>query len=186
MENKNHQNNLTASLKNPRTKRLSWDETFMNLALLVAQRTACKFHTCGVVIVDQNKRIVSVGYNGPTEGDYHCIEVGCAKVDGNPKTGKLERCRGVHAEINAIINAQDTRRLRGATMYSVTIPCYDCTKALNNVGIKEIVYFEKYERIKTGGEEKEEESEALELIKKRGINLRKYNGKIYCIPINNI
>lgn len=185
MKYKNHQNNLTTSLKNSRTKRLSWDETFMNLALLVAQRTACKFHTAGVVIVDPNKRIVSLGYNGPTEGDYHCLEVGCAKIDGDPKTGKLKRCRGAHAEINGIINAQDTRRLREATMYSVIIPCYDCIKALNNVGIKEIVYFEKYERIKTGGEEKEEETEALELIKKRKIKLRKYNGKIYCTPVNN-
>ncbi len=177
--------NLTTDLKHPRTKRLSWDETFMNLALLVAQRTACKFHTAGVVIVDKNKRIISMGYNGPTEGDYHCLEVGCAKVDGDPKTGKLQRCRGAHAEINGIINAQDTRRLRGATMYSVIIPCYDCMKALNNVGIKEIVYYEKYRRIQTGGEKIEDENEAMELANKRNIKIRKYEGNLYCLPVNN-
>ena len=98
-----------ADIKNPHLTRLSWDETFMNLALLVAQRTACRYHTVGAVFVDVNKRIVSLGYNGPSEGDYHCNEVGCAKVDGNPQTKKLERCRGVHAEINGIINACGVR-----------------------------------------------------------------------------
>lgn len=187
MKNKSNKekNNLTTSLNNPRTKRLSWDETFISLALLIAQRTACKFHTAGVVIVDKNKRIVSMGYNGPSESDYHCIEVGCAKVDGHPETGKLQRCRGAHAEINGIINAQDTKRLRGATMYSVIIPCYDCMKALNNVGIKKIIYYEKYERIQTGGEKKEDENEAMELANKKDIKIIKYEGKIYCLPVNN-
>ena len=161
-----------------RKNRLSWDETFMSLALLVAQRTACKFHEAGVVIVDANKRIISMGYNGPTEGDLHCIKDGCAKVDGHPKTGKLERCRGAHAEINAIINAQDSKRLRGATVYTALYPCYDCMKAFNNAGIKEVVYLEKYERIKTGGEGKEEENEAGELAKKRKIKIRQYTPKI--------
>jgi len=171
-------NNLTSSIENPRTKRLSWDETFMSLALMVAQRTACKFHTAGAVIVDDNNRIISMGYNGPTEGDYHCLEVGCAKVDGNPVTKKLERCRGAHAEVNAIINAQDTRRLRGSTIYSVILPCYDCMKALNNVGIKEIVYYEKYKRIKPGGASTEIENETWDLAKKRGITIRQYQPDI--------
>ncbi len=166
--------NHTANSKNPRSKRLSWDETFMGLALLVAQRTACKFHTAGVVIVDKNHRIISLGYNGPTEGDQHCIEVGCAKVDGHPETGQLRRCRGAHAEVNAIINAQDTTRLRGAKMYTVIFPCYDCMKAINNSGIKEIVYYDKYLRIKTGGEAKEEENESEELANMSGIDIRQY------------
>ena len=91
-------------LKNPKSKRLSWDETLMNLSIMASKRTACKFHETGAVFVDKNKRIISIGYNGPTSGDYHCIDVGCAKVDGEPETGKLRRCRGAHAEINGIIN----------------------------------------------------------------------------------
>lgn len=169
---------MSSKTMKSRKSRLSWDETFMSLALLVSQRTACKFHEAGVVIVDDNKRIVSMGYNGPTEGDLHCIKDGCAKVDGDKKTKKLKRCRGAHAEINAIINAQDSTRLRGATVYTALYPCYDCMKAFNNSGIKEIVYLEKYERIKTGGEGKEEENEAGELAKKRKIKIRQYTPKI--------
>lgn len=169
-----------ADLKNPKTKRLSWDETLMNLAIIASKRTACKFHETGAVFVDKNKRIISIGYNGPTTGDDHCIDVGCAKVDGDPITGKLKRCRGAHAEINGIINCQDTKRMRGATLYTVLFPCFDCMKALNNVGIAEIVYFKGYERIKTGGEGFEEEDESTELAKKRNILIRKYEGTIFC------
>lgn len=166
--------------KKAKKERLGWDETLMNLAILASKRTACKFHETGAVFVDENKRIVSIGYNGPTAGDYHCIDVGCAKVDGDPRTGKLKRCRGAHAEINGIINTQDTKRLRGATLYSVLFPCYDCMKALNNVGIKEIVYYKGYERIQTGGEKFEEEDESLELAHKASMIIRRYEGKVYC------
>jgi dCMP deaminase len=169
-----------SKLKNPKTSRLSWDETFMNLAILVSKRTACRYVEAGAVYVDSNKRVISVGYNGPTEGDYHCIDVGCAKVDGDPQTKELKRCRGAHAEVNGIMNAIDSTRLRGATLYTATFPCYDCMKSLNNAGITEIVYFEEYERIKKGGQETEKENEAWELADKRGIKVRKYNGKVYC------
>ena len=53
-------------------------------------------------------------------------------------------------------------------------------KVLNNAGIKEIVYLNKYERIKTGGEGKEEETESLDLAHDRGIIIRKYEGQILC------
>lgn len=166
------------SLSNPKTKRLSWDEVFMNLASIISKRSSCKFHEAGVVFVDKNHKIISLGYNGPTTGDYHCLEVGCAKVDGDPKTKKLSRCRGAHAEINGIINAQDSTRLRGSTAYTLLFPCYDCLKAFNNAGVAEIVYSLEYKRIKSGGENYEEENEAWELAERRGIKIRKYEGKL--------
>jgi dCMP deaminase len=169
-----------ADLSHPKKKRLDWDETLMNLAIMSSKRTACKFHETGAVFVDKDKRIISIGYNGPTAGDLHCIDVGCAKVDGDPVTGKLKRCRGAHAEINGIINCQDTKRLRGATLYSVLFPCYDCMKALNNVGIAEIVYLHTYIRIQDGGAGFEEEDESLELARKRNILIRHYEGPIFC------
>lgn len=165
------------SITNPKKKRPDWDETFMNLAQTVAKRAACKTIEVGSVFVDDEHRIISLGYNGPTEGDLHCIEVGCAKIDGDPKTGKLRRCRGAHSEINALINAQDTRRLRGATLYTSYFPCYDCMKALNNAGIKEIVYADIYKRIVPGGKKTEIEEEALELARRRRIKIRQYKPK---------
>ena len=167
---------MPKNIQKPKSTRLSWDETFMNLALLIAKRSACRYHEVGAVFVDKNKRIISLGYNGPTAGDVHCIDknIGCAKVDGDPVTGELKKCRGAHAEMNGIINAQDSTRLRGAALYSTHSPCYSCIKALNNSGINEIIYFQEYKRIKPGGQAVEEEKEVKELIQKRGIIFRKY------------
>ncbi len=165
-------------------ERLSWDELFMNLAILASKRTACIKVTTGCVFVDANKKILSMGYNGPTEGDLHCNEVGCAKVDGDPITKKLKRCRGAHAEMNGIINCLNPKMLRGSTLYTAVFPCYDCMKALNNAGIREIVYKDIYLRTKTGGEGKEEENEAMELAESRGMIVRQYNGGIYIVDKN--
>ncbi len=162
-----------------RKKRMSWDDFFMKMAITVSERTACIFHKAGSVFVDDNHRIISLGYNGPSSGDYHCIEEGCAKVHGDPVTGEMKRCRGAHGEINAIINSGDTRRLRGSTIFITLFPCYDCMKALVNVGVKKIVYLEEYLRILDGsdGKKKVAEPEARELAYKTGIILEKYRLK---------
>jgi dCMP deaminase len=172
--------------KKMKSERLSWDETFINMAIILTRRVSCKVVKTAAIYVDENHRVISLGYNGSVKGAYNCDEVGCAKIDGNPKTGKFERCRGAHAEINGIINAIDPRALKGATLYSVKFPCYDCMKSLANAGIKEIVYFEKYLRTQTGGEKFEEETEAEDLAKNSGIKIRKYKGKILCFPAESL
>jgi dCMP deaminase len=152
-------------------ERMSWNEFFMRIALTAAERTACNFHKVAAVFVDENHRIISIGYNGPSVGDLHCNEVGCAKVHGDPVTGELKRCRGAHAEINAMINSGDTHRLKDSTLYITIFPCYDCMKALNNAGIKKIIFLEDYLRVAegSGGKVKVVEPEARELAGRRGI-----------------
>jgi len=152
-------------------KRMDWDEFFMRIALTAANRTSCLLVKAASVFVDDDHRIISIGYNGPSAGDYHGTEVGCAKIHGDPITGEIRRCRGVHSEVNGIINAFDTRRLKGSTLYITQFPCYDCMKVLNNVGIKRIVYFKEYERTLEGteGKKKEIEWESRDLAIRRGI-----------------
>ena len=157
-------------------KRTSWDEFFMQVALIVANRTSCIFHKAGSVFVDDNHRIISIGYNGPASGDYNCNEVGCAKVHGDPTTGQIRRCRGVHGEVNGIINSGNTERLKNSTLYTSIFPCYDCMKALANLGVKRIVYYEEYLRIADGstGKKTIAEPEARELAHKKNIILEQY------------
>lgn len=170
---------MTERPKFQQSKRISWDDFFMEIAYTTAKRVACIYHKVASVFVDENKRIVSIGYNGPVSGDYNCNEVGCAKVHGDPVTGELRRCRGAHSEVNAIINSGDTTRLRGATLYITTFPCNDCMKALVNLGIKRIVYGEEYLRIADGSDGKKTipESEARESAIRSGIELEKYDKK---------
>ena len=162
-----------------KSDRISWDDFFMEIALTAAKRTACNFHKVASVFVDNNHKIISIGYNGPSTGDDHCNEVGCAKVHGDPITGEFKRCRGVHSEINGIINSDDTRRLKGSTLYITVFPCYDCMKALNNIGVSRVVFYKEYLRILDGsdGTKKVAEPEAWELAEKRGIRLDKYKAK---------
>lgn len=159
--------------------RSSWDETFMMMALVMAKRTACRHHKIASIFVDEEHKIIASGYNGPTIGDLHCNEVGCAKIEGDPKTGELRRCRGAHSEINAIMNASNPANLKGSTLYITGSPCYDCMKAMNNLGVARIIYYQEYTRIKDGKAGIEREFfEVHDLCRRRKIKLEKFKGNL--------
>lgn len=158
--------------KKGRRRRLTRDEGFMMMAVVMSQMTTCVNHKVASIFVKNNK-IISTGYNGSSIGDVHCNEVGCAKVDG--VDGKIKPCRGAHSEINAMILA-DAEKLKGSTLYITMEPCHSCMKALNNAGVIRIVYLHDYWRIKEGGNGKERENEAKELAGKRGIFFEKFSG----------
>jgi dCMP deaminase len=153
--------------------RLSWDAMLMQIADVLGPRSSCLHHHIGCVFVDELHRIITVGYNGSSRGDVNCNEVGCAKLDGDPQSGVLRRCRGAHSEINAILNCLQPERLRGCTLYITTFPCYACMKALVQAGIAAIVYRDEYLRLDSGGQ-REREDEAEELATRMGIQVRKY------------
>jgi len=155
-----------------KVSRPSKDETFMAMAISQSRRTVCVFHHVGVVFVDSEGVVITTGYNGPSKGDDHCMDVGCAKVDGDPVTKRIKRCRGAHAELNAITHCTP-ERLKGSTLYITLFPCYDCMKILNNAGVVRIVFLDHYKRV-VSGEEVEDEPEAWELAAKRGILIEQY------------
>ena len=47
-----------------RTDYIGWDQYFMGIALLSAERSKDPSTQVGACIVDENNRILSVGYNG--------------------------------------------------------------------------------------------------------------------------
>ena len=55
--------------------RIPWDEYFMKLAFVVAERSTCLHHHVGAVVV-RNKRIVTTGYNASVSGGEHCCDMG--------------------------------------------------------------------------------------------------------------
>lgn len=122
-----------------------WDEYFMKITELVAERSTCLRRNTGVVIV-KNKRILTTGYNGAPEGLKHCEEVGCLRDKLNIPSGERhELCRGLHAEQNAIIQAAKLGIcIDSATVYVTNHPCFICAKMLINAGVKRIVYKKDY------------------------------------------
>lgn len=120
--------------------RPSWDEYFMKIAHLVAERSTCLRRMVGAIIV-KDKRIISTGYNGSPRGLNHCLEIGCMRERlGIPSGERHELCRGAHAEQNALIQAASAgSSMEGATMYCTTAPCSTCSKMIINAGILRLV-----------------------------------------------
>ena len=109
----------------------------MDIAHQVATRATCNRKHVGAVIT-RGGAILSTGYNGSIHGLPHCSEVGC-QIEDNHCT------RTIHAEINAIIHAAKFGvSIDDATIYTTASPCFNCFKAIANVGIKQILYREFY------------------------------------------
>ncbi|MCM1514596.1 MAG: dCMP deaminase family protein [Anaeroplasma bactoclasticum] len=118
---------------------ISWDEYFMGVALLSAMRSKDPSTKVGACIVNQNKRIVGIGYNG---FPYGCDDdIFPWQREGEFLDTKYPYV--VHAEPNAILNS--TSNLDGATIYVSLFPCHECMKLIIQSGIREIVYLsDKY------------------------------------------
>ena len=50
---------------------ISWDKYFMGVAVLSAMRSKDPNTQVGACIVNPQKRIVGIGYNGFPKGNYH-------------------------------------------------------------------------------------------------------------------
>lgn len=64
------------NLVNTERLRPSWDQYFMQLASLAAQRSNCMKRRVGCVLV-REKRVISTGYNGTPRNLRNCNEGGC-------------------------------------------------------------------------------------------------------------
>ena len=117
----------------------------MNITKMVAERSTCLRRKVGAILV-RDKRILTTGYNGAPKGFKHCSVVGCIRDQQNVSSGaRHELCRGLHAEMNALLQAASYGIcIEGATLYSTTYPCSLCAKMLINAGIREIVVCEDY------------------------------------------
>jgi dCMP deaminase len=130
---------------------LSWDEYFINIALLTKSRSNCIKRKVGCLLVKDN-RILSLGYNGTPTNTKNCYSGGCKrcmdqyskKEESDSSSGKaLDLCMCLHAEENALffVNKND---LVDSTMYVTLIPCIGCVKKILQCKIKRIVYIENY------------------------------------------
>lgn len=151
---------------------INWDEYFMGIALLSSLRSKDPNTKVGACIVDEDNKVVSIGYNGMPR---HIDDDNLSWNKGEGLDSKyLYVC---HAEFNAILNTRNGSALKNCILYVTLFPCNECAKAIIQVGIKEVVYLDnKYEnQITTQASRK-----MLELA---GIKLRKYQGKDIKIEI---
>jgi len=113
---------------------IDWNTYFMALAHLSSKRSKDPSTQVGAVIVDENHKIVSIGYNGMPRGIND--ETIPWEREGDFLNTKYPYV--VHAELNAILNSP--RSVNGCTCYVTLFPCNECAKAIIQSGIKKVVY----------------------------------------------
>ena len=110
---------------------INWDRRFLDLAEHIAQWSKDPRTKVGAVIVDEKKRVVSVGYNGFPRG-----------VDDIPDRYEDRETKHLfvaHAERNALDNAP--LMVDGCTLYVPLLPCNECAKSIIQKGITRVVTY---------------------------------------------
>jgi dCMP deaminase len=131
---------MTSPPSGKRTGYLSWDDYFMAVALLSAQRSKDPNTQVGACIVNPQKRIVGVGYNGFPTGCSDDTLPWCR--DGDFLETKYPYV--CHAELNAVLNSVPGN-LTGCAIYTALFPCNECAKVIIQAAIREVVYLsDKY------------------------------------------
>jgi dCMP deaminase len=129
-----------------------WDQIWMDFAEHIAQRSTCDRASVGCVVVSSdNSAILGLGYNGSAKG----LPNGCLSSEPG-------KCGHIHAEINALIKT-NYRDASFKKAYITTSPCYNCSIALINAGIQEVIFKTAY-RDQTGPA----------LLSQAGVKVRKF------------
>ncbi len=133
-------------------KRPSFEEIYMKLAWVLADRSTCARLKVGTVITSTDyRKVLAIGYNGNASG----LPNQCDRTEpGN--------CGCLHSEENAVINC-DAPRLIEKIVFVTHLPCVACSKRLINLGnVKKVFYNQDY-RIR----------DSLELLKSVNISVTK-------------
>ncbi len=156
-----------------RAEYITWDEYFMGVALLSAQRSKDPGTQVGACIVNPQNKIVGTGYNGMPMGisddDFPWVR------EGNFLETKYPYV--CHAELNAILNNIGIN-LHGCRIYTALFPCNECTKAIIQSGIKEVIYLSnKYENTDSTLASKK-------MLETSGVKIRTVNTQLDKIILN--
>lgn len=138
------------------SKRASWEEYFMMIALVTAGRSDCLRRRIGCIAVSPQNRIVATGYNAPPAGEPSYVQrcrmegiepsLGCCKGDA-PAGSSYDACNAIHAEANCLLqlgsnNPHDYIDLylagvdrEGNTLVNLE-PCIYCARLIKNSNVR--------------------------------------------------
>ena len=146
----------------------------MTTAHNVGQRSLCSRAQYGAVIVSEDNRILAVGYNGvpaTQSNDTPCINW-CQRAINAENLGEQSvdphymDCHVVHAEVNAILRADNLWQEKSPRLYVNGVTCLRCALTIANSGIKEVVLFiDEYEQ-------KRDPLATKQLLEEYGVNVR--------------
>jgi len=148
-----------------RVNRISWDECFMKISHIIADRSQDPSTQAGSVIVNDKNVVLGMGYNGWPRGISR-DELPWEREGEYDKTKYAYVC---HAEENAVYNSNASTE--GGRIYCTLFPCNECAKTIIQNGIKEVIYAsDKYAELPAYKASKK-------MLKLAKIKLREYNLK---------
>ena len=156
----------------PRDNYLSWDECFMRMAHVIAERSKDPSTQAGAVIADAQNVVVGMGYNGFPRGvDEQAFP--WEREGGFLETKYAYVC---HAEENAIYNANNSTK--GCKVYCTLFPCNECAKTMIQNGIVEVVYeSDKYREVDAF-------IASRRMLEAAGVKLRQYVSNWASMPMS--
>ena len=107
-----------------------WHLRFLRLAREVSSWSKDPSTQVGCVIVDQSKRVISLGFNG--------LPAGLHDTAGRLLDRELKLALTIHAEENALLFAG--RPVHGCVAFVTRHPCASCAAKLIQSGIGAVVY----------------------------------------------
>ena len=116
--------------------RIKIEEFAMKLAETASSRSEDPYKKVGCVILDQEKRILSMGYNGVKPNQIVPIHF------WNDRDQR--RIYMIHAETNAL--SCISRYQNPFLIASTLMPCSNCAMNISSYGIKKVLYKEDYEK----------------------------------------
>jgi len=138
---------------------INWDSYFMGIAILSSMRSKDPNTQVGACIVNEDKRIVGVGYNGLPKG---CDD----KEFPWERDGEF-----LNTKYPYVCHAE-------CIIYVALFPCHECTKAIIQSGIKEIVYLsDKYTNTDSNRASKK-------MLDAAGVKYRRFEPDIEKLEIN--
>nr|XP_012216155.1 PREDICTED: deoxycytidylate deaminase isoform X2 [Linepithema humile]XP_012216156.1 PREDICTED: deoxycytidylate deaminase isoform X2 [Linepithema humile] len=146
----------------------------MAIAFLSAKRSKDPCTQVGACIVNNDKRIVGIGYNGMPKG---CDDDKFPWKKGPHTSLDAKFLYVCHAEVNAVLN-KNSSDVKDCTIYVALFPCNECAKVIIQSGIKTVIYMsDKYAY-------KVETVAAKKMFDAAGIQYRQYIPKNQKIEIN--
>ena len=110
---------------------MKWSVRFMNMAKSVSTWSKDPSKKIGVVIINQENKIISTGYNG--------FPKNIADTEARLNDKEFKRAITLHAEENAILCAKQD--LTNCIMYIYGLPpCAHCAAMIIQSGIKAVYY----------------------------------------------
>ncbi|CAN6301991.1 unnamed protein product [Urochloa humidicola] len=156
---------------------ISWDDYFMAIAFLSAERSKDPNRQVGACLVNQEGIILGIGYNGFPRGcSDDKLPWAKKSTNGDPLETKYPYV--VHAEVNAILNTNHAS-VAGQKLYVTMFPCNECAKIIIQSGVSEVIYFVE-KRIDNSAHVYVASHKLLSMA---GVKVRKHQPQMAQIPI---